>query len=359
MKKGKWAGLVLVLAVILIAGSYVFFKDNQPQKAELSGLLGGEKIGLFESQDFQKHMDRGFALRMNYRKAGSFAMVEETAKNKNETSYDYLFPASQLAAQYYKKLGGSSLQEDIIFNSPIVLYSRKPVVDALKKLGIVTERNAILYVNMEKLATLIADGTSWAKIGLPQLYGNIFVDTTDPKASNSGNIFLGLLANALNGNKVVTGESLPAVLPKIMAIYQQIGNMQTSSSDMFSQFLKLGMGSYPIIAGYENQILELSKTDPQVFDQIKEEVLILYPEPTVWSSHVYIALSKNGQRGLEALKDPETQKMAWKNHGFRTIVSGTADPKEFSVKGLPATIDQVMPMPDIDVMLRLMKAIDQ
>ena len=359
MKKGKLVGLILVLAVIVIAVAYVFFKDSQPQQAEISGLLGGEKIGLFESEGFQKDMKRRFALRLNYRKAGSFAMVEETAKNKNQAAYDYLFPASQLAAEYYQKLGGSSRQTDIIFNSPIVLYSRKPVVDALKQKGIVSEKETILFVNMEKLAKLIASGTSWSDLGLPQLYGNIFVDTTDPNASNSGNVFLGLLANALNGNKVVAREDLSKLLPDLKAIYRQIGNMQTSSADMFSQFLKLGMGSYPIIAGYENQILELSKTDPQIFEQIKDEVLILYPEPTVWSSHVYIALSENGQRGLEALKDPEVQKMAWKNHGFRTIVSGTADPKEFDVKGLPETIDRVMPMPDINVMLELMKAIDQ
>ena len=31
--------------------------------------------------------------------------------------------------------------------------------------------------------------------------------------------------------------------------------MEASSSDLFDQFLKTGMGAKPVIAGYENQLL--------------------------------------------------------------------------------------------------------
>lgn len=356
-KKSKLPGLIILILVIVLAAGYAYYSSSMPSESTLKGLLGGEKIGLFEDPDFEQSIDKKYRIQMDYRKAGSLDMVKETAKNNNQEGYDYLFPSSQLALELYKKQGGGYKEQDLVFNTPIVLYSWKPVVQALTQKGIVSESEGINYVDMTQLAKTIAQGTSWADLGLPELYGNIFVDTTDPQASNSGNMFLGLLANSLNGGKVLTQEGLSQVLPEIQSIYQQIGAMQGSSADMFSQFLRLGYGSYPIIAGYESQILELSKADPNTYQQIKDSVVILYPKPTVWSSHVYIALTENGQRGLEALKDPETQDLAWKKHGFRTIISGTADLTEFAVPGIPESIQSVMPMPSIDVMLQLMQAL--
>ena len=46
---------------------------------------------------------------------------------------------------------------------------------------------------------IITEERSWKEIGLPELYGNVSIDTTDPAKSNSGNMFAGLLANTLNG----------------------------------------------------------------------------------------------------------------------------------------------------------------
>ncbi len=358
-RKGKAIGILLLTLVIIITVFYGKFFSTQRKEVALHGLLGGEKIGLFENSDFQKMIEKKYRLKMDYRKAGSLAMVRETAQSGNAKNDDYLFPSSQLALELYKKEGGSYVQEDFIFNTPIVLYSRRVVVDALIKEGIVRENDGVSYVNMEKLSALIAKGTPWADLGLSQLYGNIFIDTTDPNKSNSGNMFLGLLANSLNGGKVLTLADADRIIPQLQSIYQQIGAMQGSSSDLFSQYLKLGVGSYPIIAGYESQILEFSKVEPEIFKQIKDELVILYPQPTVWSSHIFIALTDQGQRGLEALKDPEVQSLAWKNHGFRTVVSGTENTDEFQVKGIPKSVNSVMPMPSIDVMLKLMESLPQ
>ncbi|MDO5037892.1 MAG: hypothetical protein Q4E37_06305 [Tissierellia bacterium] len=351
--KERVGGLIILLVVIVAAGAYSFFRGIQPDPVEVTGLLGGEKIGLFESEDFKTYIKDEYGLTMDYRKAGSFDMVQGSLEGQ-----DYLFPASQLAGELFKKEGHQASRTDIVFNTPVVLYSRKPVVEALEKEGLVSQREGVYYVHMEKLAKTIAAETPWKDLGLPQLYGNVLVDTTDPNKSNSGNMFLGLLANALNGNRVVDGTTAPEVIPDLQKIYALIGYMESSSADMFSQFLKQGMGSYPLIAGYENQLLEFSKTDPDVYQQIKDQVYILYPEPTVWSSHVYIALNPEAERGLEALKDPKIQDMAWKNHGFRTVVSGTGSSGLYEIPGLADDITQVMPMPDIQTMLTLMAAVE-
>lgn len=146
---------------------------------------------------------------------------------------DYLFPSSQLALELYQDLNRPLVADDIVLNTPIVLYSRRLVTNALEKEGVVTIRDGVHYVNMQMLAEMIVNRTSWADIGIPQLYGNVLVDTTDPNASNSGNMFLGLLANSLNNNQVVNENTVNDILPKIKDFYQAIGFMQTTSSDMF------------------------------------------------------------------------------------------------------------------------------
>ena len=351
MKQKAW-GVIILVGVILFAGAYMFFNNSKPKEVNITGLLGGEKIGMITNPEFKKYVKKEYGLTMDHRKAGSLQMVEG-----NTEGQDYLFPSSQLALELFKKNGNSSEVDDIVFNTPIVLYSRKVVVDALIKEGIVSVREGTHYVNMEKLAQTIASEKSWADIGLPQLYGNVLVDTTDPNKSNSGNMFLGLLANALNGNQVVDSTNIENIKPQLQKIYQLIGYMQSSSSDMFNQFLKQGVGSYPIIAGYENQLLEFSKQEPEVFNQVKGDVRILYPEPTVWSSHVYIALTPEGKAALQALKDKEVQKMAWTQHGFRTVVAGATTGDEFQIDGLAKDVTKVMRMPDIETMLILMETV--
>ena len=72
---------------------------------------------------------------------------------------------------------------------------------------------------------------------------------------------------------------------------------------------------------------------------------------------VYIALTDQGKVGLNALMDKQIQTLAWKDHGFRTIVSGTENPDEFNVNGMADQVTKIMQMPNIDVMLELMEAI--
>ncbi|WP_282926011.1 substrate-binding domain-containing protein [Helcococcus kunzii] len=351
MKKQR-IGLILLLSVIVFAGIYLFIQNNKKPEVKIDGLIGGEKIGLVENEIFKENIKKNYGLTFDYRKAGSLEMVHE-----NNEKYDYLFPSSQLALQLYQKNGGKYRKQDIVFNTPIVLYSRKPVVDKLVEQKVVSKQNDVYYVDMPAFAELLKKGTKWSEIGLKDLYGPMVVDTTDPNKSNSGNMFLGLLANSLNGGEVVRKSDLDTIKPIIKNIYQQIGIMQSSSSDMFNQFLKQGVGAYPIIAGYENQILEFSKLEPDIYKQIKDQIVVMYPSPTVWSSHVYIALTEKGEIGLDSLLSKNTQEIAWKDHGFRTIVAGTESKGAFDVPGVPESISKVMPMPDIDVMNELMNTL--
>lgn len=78
---------------------------------------------------------------------------------------------------------------------------------------------------------------------------------------------------------------------------------------------------------------------------------MLYPSPTVWSSHILIALDEKGQDFLDALLDGDIQEIAWKRHGFRTGNYGTlSDPDSLAADGVAASISQVTPVPSYDTM---------
>ena len=134
--------------------------------------------------------------------------------------------------------------------------------------------------------------------------------------------------------------------------------MESSSSDLFDQFLKTGMGAKPLIAGYESQLLEFAVQELETWEQIQGDIVLVYPTPTVWSSHVFIALDEAGALGIDALLDEEVQRLAWENHGFRTEVSGTdADENHFGVPHLAAEITQVAAMPSYAAMEKIIAAL--
>ena len=349
MKKkidSRLLGFLLLLLVIGTAGIYSVFFSGRQSQVTLNGYLGGEKIGLFEDEEVRKILKKKYGLEMEYAKAGSLDMMTADFEGK-----DYLFPSSQTALSYYRELHGNPLRSEIILNTPIVLYTHKIVKDALVKEGIVEEKQGVCYVDMKKMTDLISSGEKWSDVGLPQLYGTVSIDTTDPAKSNSGNMFAALLANVLAGGTVVNDENVGEILPKLKTIFNYLGYMETSSADLFTQFLKMGVGAKPMIAGYESQLLEFAVGNQADFEQIKDDVVMLYPSPTVWSTHVYIALDNQGERGVEALLDEDVQRLAWERHGFRTSYYTAGSQEDFfGVKGIAPEITGVMQVPDYGAM---------
>ena len=346
--KSKIVGLVLLIVVIAAAGVYYLVSAGS-QVTVLDGYLGGEKIGLYEDEEVAEILADRYQIQFTYSRAGSLDMV-----TADQTGRDYLFPSSQTALEYYEDEHGRPPASEIVFNTPIVLYSHRLVSDALEAQGAVTEQDGALHADMEKLTQMMLDGTSWADIGLPELYGSVSVDTTDPTKSNSGNMFAALLANVCNGGQTVTEADVDQVLPMLEKIFDQLGYMETSSSDLFSQFLNMGVGAKPMIAGYESQLIEFAVQNPQDYEELKDDLVMIYPTPTVWSTHVYIALTDAGERGAQALLDEEVQRLAWEKHGFRTSGYGITDGAlPGGVTGVAQEVTQVIPVPGYDAMKKI------
>ena len=349
--KTKLIGLGILAAVIIAAAAYVFISNSQTV-TEINGYVGGEKIGLLEDEEVQDILRDRYRLVIDYAKAGSIDMVTDDAEGR-----DFLFPSNQTALELYKQVHGDPVKSEIILNTPIVLYTRSAVAQALVDSGLAVVTNGVYTVDMEKLTETIEAGTTWEEIGLPQLYGSVSVGTTDPTKSNSGNMFAGLLANTLCGG-VADESNLAEILPRLQNIFQKLGYMESSSSDLFDQFLKTGMGAKPIIAAYENQLLEFAAENPDDWAQLQDDIVLVYPTPTVWSSHIYIATDEAGTAGIDALLDDQVQQLAWEKHGFRTEVSGTESGSvHFQVPHLAGEITQVVSMPNYATMEKIIAAL--
>lgn len=129
--KSKLIGAVILAAVVVCAAMYYLF-GRQPEVTVISGYLGGEKIGVMEDKEISDILAKNHHISFNYSRAGSLDMVtaEQTGKN-------YLFPSSRTALEYYKEQHGEPVADEIIFNTPIVLYFHKAVAQALSSDGTV------------------------------------------------------------------------------------------------------------------------------------------------------------------------------------------------------------------------------
>ena len=161
--KTKWIGLGIILAVIAAAGIYMAVRQGGTV-LEIDGYVGGEKLGLLEDEEVVEILEDDYKLAMDYARVGSIEMVTEDSEGR-----DFLFPSNQTALELYEQNYGTPVRSEIIFNTPIVLYTRRTVAEALEAAGMVTGRGGVLYADMSQLTQCIEDGVQWADIGLPQL----------------------------------------------------------------------------------------------------------------------------------------------------------------------------------------------
>ncbi len=355
-------GLVLLVVVAVATIAVTQFnllgmlqRAAPVQAVTVSIYYGGEKSSLLANPKVTSILKGRYGITLDATKAGSVEMVTTL----DTSGKDCLWPSNSVSVEMARAAGKPVIATETIFNSPIVFYAWSDVAAALTKAGVVrTAVDGTLYADVQKLGALITDGKRWKEdLGL-NIYGPFKVISTDPTKSNSGLIWSGLFATSLNGGNPPTEAELPAVLPKLQSYFASMGFMEASSGDLFENFLKQGMGSRPIIVGYENQLVEFVTENQPYADLIKAKIKVIYPEPTIFASHPLISLTTTCKRLAEALVDPDLQQIAWAEHGFRTgLIGVTNDPGKITVAKLPDTVDLVVPMPSAKVMTDIIAAV--
>ena len=352
-------GLLIGFGILLLVGGLgvgIWYYLDEKAEVRIKGMIGSEKSSFLENEQVKAILKKKYGIVVDYVRAGSIEMVSEETK----ADIDFLWPSSQVALEIFKiKQGDKIVRSENIFNSPIVIYSWDIIVNALVKTGIVKKELSTYYVtDMPGMLKMIREGKKWSDIGITQLYGKISVTTTDPTKSNSGNMFAGLIANILKGGDVIVESDLPQVLPELKEFFARQGFMQNTSGVLFEQFLKTGVGQYPLMGGYESQVVEFSRMHQDFWPKVKNQIKILYPVPTVWSEHPLIIVNKKAAVLVDALKDEDIQRIAWDQHGFRTGLMGVQnDPKILLADGVPASVTRIIPMPRAAVMEKIIEAL--
>ena len=358
MNKKQIVGIVIfILLILIIVGIKVFGNTNSNNPGIIPKNLttvyvatGGGKEDFISDPDIIKIMQKKYKLNVVYDnwsngKTVKLPLVRESVDlgNKNVdknnitinsngvTKYDALFTSDQRFYDYYKlqpnKEAGEAdrytvLDGGLVLYTPIILYSWKSVTDKLIEQGIVTKEEEIYYItDMNKLISFILESKNWSDIGLNDLYGKINVASTDPVTSSPGATYYGLLLSILS-NGDINDENINTNLEKLKTYYQKSGYMNNTPADLFERYLKTGIGGEPIIVDYEKSLIEFAIANPEGYKQVKDDMVLLYPKPTMWNTHCFAVFSENGQKLYKALQDPEIQKIAWEKYGYRTGFAG-------------------------------------
>lgn len=374
MDKRKWIGIGIFIVLILVIIGIKVFSSGSNNLGNLTTIYvatGGGKEDFLSDEKVQEILRKKYKLNVVFDtwsngKTITKPLIRESVKLGNEsiinrinngenitintsgvTKYDALFTSDQRFYDYYKLSPNKEKDEadrytvlagGLTLNTPIVVYSWKEVVNALINESIVTETDGVYYItDMNKLIDYILSNKKWSDIGLTDLYGNINIASTDPVSSSPGATYYGLLLSILS-NGQISDDTIDENLVKLKQFYQKSGYMNNTPADLFERYLKTGMGGEPMIVDYEKSIIDFANSNPTGFNQVKDNIVVLYPKPTIWNSHCLTIFTENGKKLYEAFEDEEIGQIAWEKYGFRTGISGgTYDVSTIGI-GVPQNI---------------------
>ena len=364
MNKRLVGAILFILLIALIIGIKVYDDNEEDITNTISTIkqesltdvviaVGGGKEDFIADDRVIEIMESKYKINPIYDTWSNGKLIKDPlVRPEDGSEYDLMFCSDQRFYDYYKlapdRRKGEATRYDVLgggltLNTPIVIYSWADVTNALVNEGIVLKSGETYYItDMIKLLNYILEGKKWSDIGLPMLYGNINIASTDPVTSSPGATYYGLLLSIMCGGQV-TEQGMQENLPKLSEFYRKSGYMNNTPADLFEKYLKTGMGGAPMIVDYEKSIVEFATENPDGYNQIKDDIRILYPTPTIWNSHCIATFSENGNLYKNAFEDPEIQQIAWEDYGFRTGISvGNYDVTKIGVPGIPQTISSTV-----------------
>ena len=183
-----------------------------------------------------------------------------------------------------------------------------------------TERDRNYFVtDMPALLGFMKHQARWKDVPGNTLFATnkaVLLNSTDVRTSNSAAMYLSLASYLENGQAVVESQDeVDRVLPFMTELFTRQGFQESSSAAPFEDYLALGMGKTPMLVSYEAQLVAFWLAHPE---RLKDDMVILYPIPTVFSKHVLVPFNEKGRQLGELLeRDPELQSLAHQ-YGFRT-----------------------------------------
>jgi hypothetical protein len=326
VKRAIGLGIAFVLVIGIVAlvfwgrvfpsGGAVNPGANPQNLTVVHGVIGSEKKPFFDDPEVKAIFARN-GYDVEVLTAGS----RQIATTVDLKGVDFVFPGSAPAAEKIKReKSASSVYAP--FYSPMAIATFKPIVNLLHAGGIANkDSGGIWHLDVAKYLKTVAAGTRWNQLpGAANIYNSsrsVLISSTDIRQSNSAAMYLAIASYVANGNNIVSSpQSQAAVINQMGALFLEQGFSASSSDAPFEDYLSQGIGSKPMVMIYEAQFLakEMSATDKA---QITPDMVLMYPDPTVFSKHTVVPLTDSGQSIGELLQsDPGLAKLA-ALYGFR------------------------------------------
>ncbi|WP_330228541.1 hypothetical protein OHA40_20680 [Nocardia sp. NBC_00508] len=351
------AVVVLVLAVVLVVREPV----SQPPVAApapaaaptvVRGVVGSEKMAFFQDPKVIDALARN-GVRVEVEPAGS----RQIATSIDLSKYDFAFPSSEQAAERIQRQNNVSAKYTP-FSSPMAIATFTPIADLLAKAGAVRP-GPVSTLDLRRYLDLVRTGKRWDELPDNTAYPvrkNILISTTDPRSSNSAAMYLAAASYVANGNTIVQGQAAEqTVLPALARLFVGQGYTENTTEGPFNNYLATGMGPTPLVWIYEAQYVEAT-----VRGQVKPEMTLLYPSPTVLSRHTLVPFGATGDRlGRLLSTDPELQRLA-AEHGFRAN-DAAQFAKVTAERNVPVPTDliDVVATPTYDTLEHLLDGVTQ
>ncbi|TQV62893.1 MAG: hypothetical protein FNT29_08320 [Halothiobacillaceae bacterium] len=354
--------LAPLLALLLIAGIGFAIYDSMSEqmtlreRVSITGLIGSEKEAFFADPRVQKALEEN-GLIVKVEKAGS----RQIATAYDLKKYDFAFPAGQPAADKILQAVGKR-STDTPFFTPMVIASWRPIATILEANGVVRERDGVYYwFDLDRYFEWTQRETRWKDLKDNAAYPvnkSVLIRSTDVRKSNSAAMYLALMSYIANGQRIIASrDEMDAALPRLAPLFLRQGYTEYSSEGPFENYLAMGMGSSPLVMIYESQFIHEALKEPSA---IRPEMVLLYPEPGLFTRHVLVGLSEQGARLGQVLSNDEALRRLAIEHGFRT-----SDAASFQAQArqrhlaVPAELIQVIDPPSYEILEGMIQAIEQ
>jgi hypothetical protein len=308
-------GPLLLVVLIIGVGAAIYLSVGnvvkQRQTITVHGLIGSEKEPFFRDPEVIEALRRG-GLEVHVEKAGS----RQIATSYDLSQYDFAFPAGVPAAEKMRREQHGSKSYDAFF-TPMTIASWEPIAQILVANGVAQERSGYYTLDMAAFLDLVVASTRWTDLLNNSAYDvnkKILITSTDVRKSNSAAMYLSLASFVANGNSIVPSlNAARELMPLMESLFLEQGYVEYSSAVPFENYLIMGMGKTPLVIIYEAQFMDAASEGT-----LQPSMVLMYPEPTIFSKHILVSLSEGGEKLGELLRDdPDLQRLAVE-HGFRT-----------------------------------------
>jgi hypothetical protein len=349
MNRTRAIFVLIVLGALLIVGAGMLTQviDQQNNKREpLHGLIGSEKEPFFQDPRVIEIFQRE-GLEVKIQKAGS----REIATSFDLSEYDFAFPAGVPAAEKIRRERGISKFYNAFF-TPMAIASWEPIARVLEDNGVAQDQGGYYTFDVDRFLQFVAQDERWENLSNNTVYTvnkNILITSTDVRKSNSAAMYLALASFVANGNSIVQNQAdIERVMPLMESLFLKQGYVEYSSAAPFEDYLIMGMGKAPLVMIYEAQFIYQAASPS---GGVTPDMVLMYPEPTIFSKHIFIPLSEEAERLGELLEnDPELQRLAVE-HGFRS--NDLAYFREFTINhqlAMPDTLVDVIEPPSYETL---------